>query len=333
MYLLFSSAQKPLMHLGMRNLSRMVAVSAPSRLGSIPRFYSDEKKSQGAENVFSKVADNLNKAGKEVDSGLGEAGVRMTKVGEEIAKVYGTMANSLGELGPAFDKVEKDIKSQADDIQANKTSIAKQSTDFEVFVRGAKVVGAVFLVFMFGYYVKLSQVQKNLPKNQEDITKEKEELIKFQKKNQEEIAKQREELIKLQKKNQEEIAKQKEDALQAIQKKSTSNFKDQLLREIDGEVVHVQQKLNDSLSSYYLTSFFGVSRGYAHREKLRALGKLRSEVMNSKGSTFQCSEETKKCLIAAYNYWPEEEDKQFKQNFIDVYLGGNAKNSQLVQRR
>ena len=210
MYLLFLSAQKPLVHLGMRNLSRMVTVSSPSRFGSIPRFYSDEKKFQGAENVFSKAADNLNKAGKDVDSGLGEAGVRMTKVGEEIAKVYGAMANSLGELGPAFDKVEKDIKSQADDIQENKTKIAKQSTDFEVFVRGAKIVGAVFLVFMFGYYVKLSQVQKNIPKNQEEITKEKEELVE------------------LQKKTKEEIAKQKEDALQAIQKKSVSNFKDQL---------------------------------------------------------------------------------------------------------
>ena len=107
----------------------------------------------------------------------------------------------------------------------------------------------------------------------------------------------------------------------------------QLLKEIDGEIVHVQQKLNDSLSSYYLTSFFGVSRGYAHREKLRALGKLRTEVMNSKGSTFQCSDETKKSLIAAYNYWPEEEDKQFKQNFIDTYLNNNTKSLLTTPRR
>lgn len=121
------------------------------------------------------------------------------------------------------------------------------------------------------------------------------------------------------------------DPVNYIVQKTTS--KDKLLAIVGKEIFRVKANLDNSASSYRIVGFFGLSRGSAHEDKLCALEALQYEIMNSKDSGFKCSFGTRRRLIDAYNYWPEEEDKLFKKNFIDVYLNGNTENSKLAPRR
>ena len=490
MYNLFLSARKPLVHLGMRHLSKTLVASVPTYPNNMRRFYSDEKNARGEENIFSKIANNLNKAGKDVDNGFREAGVELTKVGDEIAKVYETMADSLGELGSAFNEMNNNIELQANDIQKHEADIAEQKKQletsleiyqekaekietelaqhvisqkeeinsnlevykqktkelesefskniekqianlqahetklekleerfnaqkakFENFSHTCKIAGAFLSVGVIVGGYGLLQAQKKIPeikaeaekasrevevlkataeeagKEVERLIREKtEELNTHMAEAQEaadkhmtetkeaigkdmseakkvvdnhmseakRIKKELDDLVELHEKFtggiikiediqkefhkvQNGIAQEKADVIRAIREMEPSVFKNQLLNVIDGEVARLQRKLSNSLSSRYITSFFSISRGYAHQEKLLSLEKLRSEIMNSsysdsKDSKFQCNDETKKRLTEAYDYWPEEEDIQFKKSFIETYLKENREDSQSVPR-
>ena len=91
-----------------------------------------------------------------------------------------------------------------------------------------------------------------------------------------------------------------------------------LKRKINTEEIRLQINFGSSYSSYWIASAFYISQGYSHQLKLHALRALKEEINQSDvQSKFRCSHQTRKILEEAYTYWPKEEDRSFKTNFID----------------
>lgn len=150
----------------------------------------------------------------------------------------------------------------------------------------------------------------------------------------EEFEKTHQELLMLVNQAKKDIAEERNRALQTVEKANPAIFREHLLAEIDKETSRLQVRWNASFSSYRLVGFLGLSRGPSHQYKLRALEALRAEIMESKEEVeFQCSDNTRKLLIEAYEYWPEQEDIQFKQKFIDIHLKNRLPTTPMTPKR
>jgi hypothetical protein len=407
MYGIFSSARRPLMHLRKHHFPRAVGASHfPPSLDRLHRSYSSEKEFQDEEDTFFQIADDLDNAGKDIDSGLREAGT-------EIAKVYTTMARSIRKLNPAFDKIHRDIQQHKDDIAEQKGKIDSnleeykkecnrleeeltnkikeqkdsikdhekdlkelegkfnaQKIQFENFVHSSKSAGMfyTFGIIIGGYILfqaqqevtktkqQLDEVrleQRNMAELREELktqhaeTKIATEHLKIYITNQKEakegrsiegirgeFRKTEEQLQSIKEKAKQEIAQERANAIKSVQQISVSSAKELLLAQVDGEISRIQLKWNDSLSSFYIASFFWASHGYAYQYQLRALKELRSEIMNLHTSEFKCSDKTKKLINDAYMYWPEEDDRPFKEGFMKDYINNsNNQSPQLTLRK
>lgn len=271
------------------------------------------------ENLSNEGIYNISQQLIDLTDGLSDLANKVRTEGTGIETLRTNLNNLSDNLSKINIRVEKE-EGKVANLEKSLDRVSKRAR----YLGFAVVVLAVCLLYE---YVKEQELQGNVLKDEEKMRKLEERVLKIEKHAgliEKDVTTATQKLsIDTLVKRIEEMDKK----LAEQEKFDPVTWKEKLVKRISLEEQRLQAKLNNSTFSGYFGGFF--SWGYAHKQKILALEKLKNEInsLDEKEWRSKLSPEVIQQLKEAYKT-KENEDKIFEENFLKARIFPDEKKIQ-----